>query len=491
MKKRSCTCSIKYILPFFLLIGSSCKQKTLFFPESLCLENITIVDPISGEVPNQTVVITAGKIQQVGPTDQLPLSKENKIIDGQGKFLIPGLWDAHVHFAFMEEMAPRMFDLFLRYGITSVRDTGGKIAFVNSWKNKAEEMPEDAPRVMVAGPLLDGMPNVYDGSDPMHPPLSEGHENVDAVSQTIDHLIDQDVDLLKAYEMLTPEQFAHITEVASQHNLPVTGHVPLLMDVIQASNAGLNSMEHLRNLELSCASDSDELLEKRRHLMKTGKHDPGGVLRSRIHNAQRQHAVQNYSEERADQVLAVLKKNRTWQIPTLALSTGAVERPFADPKWQVSFADLSSETEAKWKSQISDFEKTEISDFQKTYASWMRMMVGKINKAGIDIMAGTDCPIFFLTPGRSLHEELEVLVKSGLTPLEALKTATINPARYFNMESELGRIKEAMWADMVILNSNPLEDIGNTKDISAVIKQGKLHSVSNLKAALKSPSNIE
>ena len=140
------------------------------------------------------------------------LSPNNEIIDGKGKFLIPGLWDAHVHFAYIEELAPSMFDLFLAYGITSVRDTGGEISFVKKWKDQALEHPTTSPRVMIAGPLLDGHPNVYDGSDPGHPPLSVGLKSVDAVIEKIDELVQQEIDLLKAYEMLTPEQFKAVMD---------------------------------------------------------------------------------------------------------------------------------------------------------------------------------------------------------------------------------------------------------------------------------------
>ena len=112
--------------------------------------------------------------------------------------------------------------------------------------------------------------------------------------------------------------------------------------------------------------------------------------------------------------------------------------------------------------------------FSKVQSDWMFDMVGRIHDKGIELMAGTDTPIFFLTPGLSLHQELYNLVKAGLSPLEALKTATYNPALYFEMENELGSIQEGQWADLLILNANPLEDIRHTQKISQVIKQGNV-----------------
>lgn len=463
-----------YLLATIVLCLFSCKKSGHHFDQATCITNISTIDPEDGLKSNQTVVIQNGKITKIAKTDEFHLSEDNNIIDGTGKYMIPGLWDAHVHFAFMEELAPIMFDLFLAYGITSVRDTGGKIDFVKTWKDKSLEKPTTSPRVMIAGPLLDGMPNVYDGSDPSRPPLSVGSSDVAALTDNINILIEKEVDLLKAYEMLTPLQFEALHKMAQENGLKVTGHVPLSMDVITASNMGMNSMEHLRNIELSCASNSDELLAQRKQLLQRGKNDQGGILRSRIHSAQRANAIENYSEEKANEVLEALYKNKTWQIPTLALSTGFTERPFAKKAFQESFKYLPSATEENWKNRITELMKNKPSEFNLRYTDWLNNMVSKINKKGIDIMAGTDCPIFFLTPGRSLHEELAVLVKAGLSPLEALQSATIKPAEYFGIENELGSIKENMYADLLILDANPLDDINNTLKINTVIKQGNV-----------------
>jgi hypothetical protein len=374
----------------------------------------------------------------------------------------------------MENLAPRMLDLFMIYGITSVRDTGGKIDFVKKWRKEARNNPLSSPRVMIAGPLLDGMPNVYDGSDPSKPPLSIGLSTEDDIISKVNALVEEGVDLLKAYEMLTPEQFQTITRLAKENGLRVTGHVPLSMDVISAAEAGLNSIEHMRNVELSCASNHTVLLEQRRKLLFDGRSDPGGILRSRIHDAQRQNAIENYDQAQADIVLDALKKNDTWQIPTLALNLAGVNRPFLRSDFQESFQYLPGSVETRWKQMISDFTKSEPKEFALTYNKFKMDMVSQMHQKEIPIMAGTDCPIFFLTPGLSLHEELAELVAAGLSPLEALKSATYWPAKYFEMEDELGSIKAGHWADLLILNANPLDDIRNTTKIEAVIKQGNL-----------------
>ncbi|MBT8219910.1 MAG: amidohydrolase family protein, partial [Bacteroidia bacterium] len=181
-----------------------------------------------------------------------------------------------------------------------------------------------------------------------------------------------------------------------------------------------------------------------------------------------------------DEVLTVLRKNQTWQIPTLALISGFVERPFLSEDWQKSIDLLPDSIADNWKKGIKTLSEQEIPENTKKYAEWALSMTKKVHDMDIGIMAGTDCPIFYLTPGRSLHQELAIFSKAGLDPLEVLKTATLRPAQYFGLESELGLIKEGYIADLVLLNKNPLDDIQNTLEIDAVIKSGKYHDRSFL-----------
>ncbi len=467
--------AIQIIAVLFLLAVVGCQPKGTLFENAVCIQNISTIDPNDGLKENQTLVLQDGKIVKIAATAELKLAAENKIIDGTGKFLIPGLWDAHVHFAFIEEMAPSMFDLFLAHGITSVRDTGGKVDFVKLWKDKALADPLNSPRVMMAGPLLDGEPNVYDGSDAAHPELSVGLNSVNAVTEQIEMLLSKKVDLLKAYEMLTPQQFKKIMELGQQNNLKVTGHIPLSMDAISASNLGMNSIEHMRNLEISCASNASALWAERKEMLKNKNNLTGGELRSSIHTAQREMAIHNYDAERAAEVLAVFKKNDTWQIPTQALNTIGTRKYYQRADWQESYNLIPNDIKTIWQNATQQLIATETPASKIAWNDWNYMMVKKIHDTGIPIMAGTDTPIALLTPGLSLHEELAVLVEDvGMSTEEALKTATINPARYFDMEDSLGSIKENMWADLLILDANPLEDINNTKKINTVIKQGKI-----------------
>lgn len=467
-----------------LLVVQSCGPSGEVFENAVCIQNITTIDPQEGARVNQTVILRDGKIFRIAPTAELKLSPTNTIIDGTGKFLIPGLWDAHIHFAYIPSLAPRMFDLFLLYGITSVRDTGGELNFVSHWRENSRANPTDAPRVMIAGPLLDGVPTVYDGS-PGHPPLAAGSATIEQIVRKVEVLDSAKVDFLKAYEMLTPEQFNKIMELAKAKGYRVTGHVPLSMDVITASNAGLGGMEHMRNLEISCASNADELLAMRGKMLKEGQNAPGGELRSGIHAAQREIAIKNYDENKANEILQVLLKNQTWQTPTLALNTSQTRLPYNRPEWQESFSYIPDSISSEWMSIIEQAAVAKLPPFRQQYSDWMLMMAKKVYDTGIPMMAGTDTPIAFLTPGMSLHEELVVMSEAGIPNQEILKTATINPAKYFQLDNELGSIKEGFWADLLIVDANPLDNIRNTQRISAVFKQGKFYGPAEREAIRK------
>lgn len=459
----------KLIISFFLLI--SCNTSKEYFENSYCIENINIIDSVNGLKKNMTIIISGNKILKVEKTNNLILSKKNKVYDGKGQFIIPGLWDSHIHFAFEKELANSMFNLFIGHGITSVRDTGGELNFVKKWKKKSEQNPDYFPRVKIAGPLIDGKFNVYNGNSVYFPPLSVKTASVEETKEMVLDLIKNDVDFLKAYEMLTPEQFETVIKIAKKNNLRVSGHIPLSMDVISASNLGLNSIEHFRNIEMSSTNKTQELLDKRRNILKNKDKILGSTLRTNIHNSQRINSIKNIDSTELNKVLNTLFENDTWQIPTISMYEGLAYESYNDEKWKKSFDYLPLKIKDKWNDQISKRE-SQINDDSKVFSDWQKSMTKIMNKKGIKFMAGTDTPIFFQTPGYSLHSELEVLVESGLTPIKAIESATYNPAAYFNMQNELGLITEGYIADLLILSENPLEKISNTRKIEVVIKNG-------------------
>ena len=460
-----------FVLTFIFSV--SCNNNLIYYEDAYCIENISIIDPNDGLKENQTVIIKSNKIYQIFDSSNIKLSKKNIIYDGTNKFLIPGLWDSHVHFAFEESLAESMSDLFLAYGVTSVRDTGGDIDFVNKFKSESNSNPDTHSRIMLEGPLIDGEYNVYDGSSDQHPPLSIQTISEKDLLNKVSSLIEKNVDFLKAYEMLTPNQFKTLTNIAKENKLKLTGHVPLSMDVITASNMGLNSMEHFRNFELSVSKNSDELLNTRKRLLKNSKKLSGGKLRSSIHSLQRMDAINTIDSVKLNQVINVLVKNETWQIPTLFLYRTFANKTFKSDGWIENFNSFPSQVREKWVSKISKIDE-KVNKDRQGYSNWALGIVSLMNRKGVKFMAGTDAPIFFLIPGLSLHDEIAMLSEAGLSNLEVIKSATYNPSKYFGMENELGSIKVGQIADLLILTKNPLDNIRNTKEIETVIKNGNI-----------------
>ena len=476
---------LKKIFPTIVLFQIiACSNEGLFFEDAYVVENVGIIDPIDGLELNMSVVIKENKILDIFKTREIVLSPKNKVHKGTNKFIIPGLWDSHIHFAFEKDLATSMPNLFLYHGITSLRDTGGEFDFVNKFKQEAISNPKTKSRVKIAGPLIDGKFNVYDGSNIYFPKLSIQNIDNNQLERNVRLLIDKKVDFLKAYEMLSPAQFKILSNLAKENNLKLTGHVPLSMSVIEASNLGLNSMEHLRNLELSMTKMSEKLFQERKNLLLNKSSIKGSELRSLIHSKQRMKSINDLDSIKINNVIDALIKNDVWQIPTLILYKNFANKTFKNPDYLQFLNLLPEERKEVWIKKINAIDNVINKDVVE-YTVWSKKMVDFMHDRGISFMAGTDTPIGFLIPGLSLHQEIQELYESGLSELEAIQTATINPAKYFNLENSLGRIKSGFIADLIILDKNPLESISNTKSIHAVIKEGNLMNRSYLDSLIK------
>jgi hypothetical protein len=465
------------VILFFITIG--CSNREIIPEESYVIKNISIIDPIDGLQSNKHVVVTDDIITMILDNDYEFIANNDNIIDATGKYLIPGLWDAHIHFSYDTSLAPYMPGLFLAHGITSVRDTGGPINFVVRMKDLSLKDSIKNPNVYIAGPLIDGTPNVYNNSSPSFPLPSIENNDIIEIESNVLGIVDKEVDFLKAYEMLTENQFLALMRIAKKRNLNVTGHIPLSMTLFSAIDSGLNGIEHLRNLALSVASNSDELYKERLELLKNPDDLPGSDLRSLIHSKQRMRALDSIDYNKFDEAADLLVSNNVWQTPTLFLYRNFSRKIFKDPSFIKQLNKLPSQTKQKWIKEISDID-TIVDKSGLRYSNWLEKATGELHKKNVPFMAGTDTPIGYLIPGRSLHVELEVLVESGFSNLEAIKSATVNPATFLGLEDKVGQIKSGHKADLVILNSNPLDLIRNTQDISAVIKNGQLLSRESL-----------
>ena len=439
----------------------------------IVIENITLIDAKNGTRTNQTVSIENGVIQSIGSA-KLDM-EDSQIIDGEGKYLIPGLWDAHVHLTFIPEIDHEThFKLYLKNGVTSIRDTGAILSKLQPSLNFIEENPNTTPRLFYAGPLIDGADRVYKGMEPGFPNLSIGIDETSNIPEVVDGLLKEGVSFLKSYEMLTRETYLELLKVAGQNGLRVTVHVPLSIDLEEAIEAGLGGMQHVRNMDLACAKDADNLLDDRQVSLENEASIAGSALRTHIHSSQRYYAIDNTDDERCLRIIMKLSEYGVFQTPTLTINTFDSRRFYADPKWRETYQELPEAAENNWMQGSLKLANIDVTKNAKKFDAWSLSLVNKMHQEGVKIIAGTDTPIGYLTPGYSLHKELELLSEAGLSNMDVLRSATITPAEFFGMENQMGTIEVGKLADLVILDKNPLMSISNTQSIHSVIVKGQI-----------------
>jgi len=433
----------------------------------LAIENVTVIDAVNGVRENQRVVIDGDQIVSVSAMAVERSAFET--IDGTGQFLIPGLWDMHVHFLYDPALSEVMAPMFLKYGITSVRDTGGEIDRLVNLRERIRASGEPAPGIYISGPLLDGKFVVYDGAVPAQPKLGTGVPDTESARRKVRELKEAGADFIKIYELIQPDVYSVLVDEAGVQGLPIASHVPLMMT---ADSAGpmAGSMEHLRNLELACAKNWKELLDIRQVKISAFEEGRGYELRRDLHSLQRIPAIQAYDETRCNSVLDTL--GNTIQVPTLRLNTVQMLVPDRRPDWADALSILPVEVQKRWLDQL-DLLKPGLPEMDHTFAMWSLFLVSRLQEQGVPIGAGTDTPIGWGLPGYSLHTELEMLVSAGLSETQALYAATVQPARFFGLESEMGQIQAGMRADLVLLDANPLVNITNTRRIHGVVVKGQ------------------
>ena len=440
--------------------------------DPVVIRNVTVIDAVDGARANQTVVLQNGRIVSVSP-DQAQAPADATIVDGTDKYLIPGLWDAHVHLAYYPDVSWQQFyPLALAHGVTYLRDTGGHLDKLA--EARAKEAEGMTPDLFVAGPLIDGVPRVYDGS-PGRPDLSVGVATPEAAAAMVDELEAEGVAFVKAYEMLSPEAFAAVIERAHALNLKVAAHSPLQMGALETALSGVNDLQHLRNLELDCAQDPSGLLAERREAFEHYADMAGGDLRAELHRHQRSAALASQDAANCEALIAALAENKVYQTPTLTVTRFSDARLFTRDDVQQTYAYMGPAVAERWNAAARRIAARPTDPIMLAYGNWANGMLKRLETADVPIMAGTDAPIGFLTPGASLLSELELMAEAGLDPRTILAAATITPARFFGMEDEQGSIAAGMRADLVLLRANPLDFVGNYRAINMVIKDGVIH----------------
>jgi len=479
------------------IAGTGCVQERPAVP-TLAIVGVAVVDVDNGmTLRNQTVLVAANRITGVGARDSVPIPAGAQVVEAEGRFLIPGLWDMHTHLidpdipGGLEVVLP----LLVANGVTGVRDMGSSsLDSIVELRRAVRDGDVLGPRIVLAGKVLDGLPVVF-------PPDEIVVRTAAEAVKAVDSLATRGVDFIKLYEMLPRDVFVAAMEAAKERGLPVAVHVPLTMDASEVSKLGVRSVEHLRNIELACSSQADSLRLARTETLVREAAQPdaaikafdwskgygsGALVRGAIHSAQRPLARATYDPNRCRKLLAQFAEKGTWQVPTLFLVASAHFRPDTMRSVRETLRYVPAANREPWErdaaAPIAPNDGRGGGDAQ---AKWYVDLVHELKAAGVGILAGTDISNPWMVPGFSLHEEMQALVAAGLTAHEALQAATVQPARYFEATDSLGAVARGRIADLVLLDGNPVLDIRNTRRIRAVILNGRYLDRAALDALLQ------
>ena len=402
-------------------------------PRALAITDVAVVDVVAGRIlPGMTVVTRGDRIVSV--TAGGPAPRDARRLDGRGRFLIPGLWDMHAHHQGSgEESLP----LFLANGVVGTRDMGSDAAFIFPLRERVRAGAVRGPRIVAAGPILDDAAAGW----PWRRKVTGASDAAAAVAA----LKREGADFVKVHDATPRDAYFAVVEEAKRQGLPVAGHVPNAVKVEEAARAGQASIEHLANFRVfgECAGQ------------------------------------QPYSAARCAELFDLLARNGVWQTPTAAFFQNIPDLMSGVPPPAVEYASPS--LRRLWR------ENEEASKLPEPAKQYLQMQarvalqaVPDMKTRGVRFLAGCDG----LVPGFCLHDELEWMTRFGMSPAEALRTATINPAVFLGRQKAEGEIAPGKRADLVLLDADPLADIRNTRRIRAVVVGGELIERPELDAML-------
>jgi imidazolonepropionase-like amidohydrolase len=439
----------------------SAAQSKQFDSKPLEITDVTVIDTTgAAPKPGQTVIVEGNRISQVGDAKKVHAPKGAQVVNARGLFVIPGLWDMHVHVWETD----RTFPLFIANGVLGVRNMGGHLDDLKRWRAQVVSGELLGPHMVISGPLIDGLnPAHPDHSIVAHDP-AEGRASVDSLKQS-------GVDFISVFDNLTPDEYSAIAEESKKVGLPFAGHLPQGVWASDASTIGQLSIEHLLGSLEESSKNFDQIL----HLNDSPPASP--AERSARALALLKLEVDGYDPERLKNLAALFAKNGTWQVPTLLASKvssflnddAVVKNPLLAYVGQKDRKEWIDIRDHSIKDNPPDYWALHRAAYQEELA-----ITREYHHDGVSILGGTDAggPPFVI-PGFDLHNELAALVDAGFTPLEALQSVTLDAAKFLGRADDFGTVANGKAADFVLLDANPLDDIHNTQKIRAVVVQGK------------------
>ena len=458
-----------FVLLFpIMLLGQ--KNSTSSF---IVLKHVNIIDATGSDVQyDMMVVINGNRIINLEKTSKVSIPSNALVIDASGKYLIPGLWDMHVHvFNNVSKTPPDTndFSLYIANGVTGIREMWTKMESmptVNRWRKQAYEFPGTVPRIGAVGTMVDGLPLQWLNSDTAT--TEEGARKI------VQQIKAAGIDFVKVYNRLPRKVYFAIADECKKQNISFAGHVPNRILLKEAADAGQRSIEHLTGSRIifdqgiSCSLFVEEITKELPDSIKAGS--PAVPIMEQI--------LELCDKDKAFAIFRHMAEKNVWHCPTMVLyKRFATDSSIVvnDPRLKY----ISPSEKELWKKETGPRLRKKPSGKSQALAQVLQM-----KKAGIQFLAGTDFDNHYLYPGFSLHDELGLFVDAGFSPLEALQTATINPAKFLGAIDSLGTIEKGKIADMILLDVNPLTDIRNTQRINAVFVNGKYLSKETLQAML-------
>jgi len=411
-------------LPAYAQAGSAPRSAVDSATAPVALTGVTVIDVETGVRRTGITVLTQGdRIAAIGPKIVIPRGTSR--ISAKGKFLIPGLWDMHSHH---QGTGAGSLDLFVAKGIVGTRDMGGDADFILPLRDRVRAGAVFGPEIVASGPMVDNAPPDF--------PYRLHVTNTEEARLAVRELKRLGVDFIKVHDHTPREVFFAAVAEASQVGLTVSGHVPVAVKVEEAADAGMRSIEHLANYEVLGECSSGE----------------------------------TYSLSSCLRLFDKLAANGVWQTPTLAFFQTLPDVFEGQPLHHAEYASDSLLELTRRNIEVSHVPRASLDKLRYAARVALKQGIHDLYSRGNRFLAGCDG----LVPGFCLHDELEWFTKAGFSPLEALQTATINPARYLGRDKLQGTIEVGKRADLVLLDADPLADIRNVQRIDAVLLRGKL-----------------
>lgn len=417
--------------------------------DALAVVGATVLqDPMLDPMEDATVVVEGGRISALGPRRSIRVPENARVVSGEGTWLLPGLWDMHLHLTDATELA---MPVLLANGITGVRDMGGDVEIVADMERRRLRGELDGPRIFTPGPYVDGPKRGL--------PHRVTVESADEGRAAVDSVAGLGGDFLKVHNGVPADAYFPLMERAHEIGLPVVGHVPVEVSPVAAARAGQASLEHFVTLF-------------------------EGTLRDRTSAPEE---LRDYMENGLDTLIRDLAATDAYLTPTaytyhLRARRGELARD-PDPRRRYVARSLRDQWDAWYPVDDGD-EDPRVADLREQFYQIGLEVSARFQAAGVPLLAGTDLAARDVLPGFHLHDELEALVSAGLTPREALATATTLPARFLDADT-LGTLAPGHRADMILLSEDPRSDIGNLREIEGVVADGRYYDRRDLDRLLE------